>query len=954
MRVNFFSQSGTQNSGPSQGLSATITGPLILAGNPTGPLEATPKQYVDSAINSLNASNIKTGFLPVARLPAFTGDAASATGSGNFVLGNTSVVAGTYTKVTVDNKGRILAGSNITNDDIPPFSWSKIIGGKPTTLDGYGITDALKVSGSTVTGTLSLNLDPVNSNHAANKQFVDSLGGNGALINTGTIIRRAVSATPSGFLRCNGGQVSKTTYSALFASVKSSYDVTRTVDYTSYAAVGAGQPWNQQYDLNVSTANDITGWSIGSATPSGVYSANVIITKNRLYVLGGMNGVAGFMQDIQSATINADGTLGAWNTIGYLPEGWSEGQAVVIKNRVYLLCGATGANPNVYTTVINSDGTLNGWSTQGVLPVRLRDARAVVTKNRLYLIGGVNVNTPSSSIYSAVINNDGTLGAWSLSSNTLPNNARYSHVAVTKNRVYMLGGMEGAVTSAISTAPINADGTLGAWSAAGTLPRAIANGQVVVTKNYVFLIGGFDGNSHLNTVYSAPIGSDGTLGAWTLRTNLPYTVAKCAVAVVRDKIHLIGPLMNNSETNSVITGSFTGGVSDYSQFYNGTINKFDGSNISGNVVLGNDYVESTESQPGNGQPWQQQSQINMSHAGGDISGWTNTTSPQGFPHLIVTKNYAYAIAGSSGTSASSIPNQIHRATLNPDGTIGTWTLMPTALPKTIWAGAVFVAKNRVNIVGAETNSSNLYSTTIDPVTGEIGTTWTVTTGPGIGSTTYGAVAVISDRVYAVVQGGVYYATIGADGILGTWVHAFSLSMTVYNAAMCVVKKKVYLIGHHNGGSEVSGKIFVANIQADGSLSNFTALPDYPQPVGGISFVVTDKTLYMFGGWNGAASSAMVYRATINSDGTLGAWNVCTSLPVGMHRARVMVTSSKIYLIGGITSDYGVTSYFANFTGGLNDYSSYINGSFTYTSNGMFALPDMSSAESTNEYYFVKT
>lgn len=46
--------------------------------------------------------------------------------SGSMELPDTGVEAGTYTKVTVDVKGRVMAGES------------------PSTLEGYGITDALK------------------------------------------------------------------------------------------------------------------------------------------------------------------------------------------------------------------------------------------------------------------------------------------------------------------------------------------------------------------------------------------------------------------------------------------------------------------------------------------------------------------------------------------------------------------------------------------------------------------------------------------------------------------------------------------------------------------------------------------------------------------------------------------------------------------------------------------
>ena len=74
--------------------------------------------------------------------------------------------AGTYTKVTVDAYGRVTGHASLAAGDIPNLPWSKITSGKPTTLAGYGITDAytkteadgryVNVSGDTMTGNLTL------------------------------------------------------------------------------------------------------------------------------------------------------------------------------------------------------------------------------------------------------------------------------------------------------------------------------------------------------------------------------------------------------------------------------------------------------------------------------------------------------------------------------------------------------------------------------------------------------------------------------------------------------------------------------------------------------------------------------------------------------------------------------------------------------------------------------
>lgn len=77
--------------------------------------------------------------------------------SGTIKVGLATVgTAGTYTKVTTDAYGRVTSGTN------------------PTTVDGYGITDALKTTGGTMTGALKV-LDPVADDDAVNKKYADSV-----------------------------------------------------------------------------------------------------------------------------------------------------------------------------------------------------------------------------------------------------------------------------------------------------------------------------------------------------------------------------------------------------------------------------------------------------------------------------------------------------------------------------------------------------------------------------------------------------------------------------------------------------------------------------------------------------------------------------------------------------------------------------------------------------------
>lgn len=103
--------------------------------------------------------NIRNYVLPVAKAAVLggvmIGSSLSIDAAGVLDLPE-KVAAGTYSKVKVDKYGRVTSGSTLAAADIPSLSWNKITSGKPTTLAGYGITDA-KISGGVITlGNVSI------------------------------------------------------------------------------------------------------------------------------------------------------------------------------------------------------------------------------------------------------------------------------------------------------------------------------------------------------------------------------------------------------------------------------------------------------------------------------------------------------------------------------------------------------------------------------------------------------------------------------------------------------------------------------------------------------------------------------------------------------------------------------------------------------------------------------
>jgi len=543
---------------------SNLTGPLLLAGDPSSAMEASTKRYVDTAVNSLNAGNITSGIISINRLPSFIGDFTNQVGSNIFTLNKSGVVPGTYTKVTTNAKGIITGGGYVTLADIPQFSWNKITSGKPNSIAGFNLSDAVNKAGDTMTGALSAHAAPTQNTHAATKQYVDGLIGSSVTLQVGDTLRRTSNASYAGYLQCNGGEISKTTYAALYGILGDKYT------YPTNIRVGNGCPWQQQYEFNSTQSADITGWTTGTALPATMYNSQVVVTKNRVYLLGGyLNST--ISKSTYTAPINSDDTIGAWVKDVDLPFTMSDFTVFVTKNLVYLLGGyVNGSTSNiVYSATVNADGTLNAFTAlANRLPDDVSRAKPLVTRNRVYLLAGLVRGGSTNTVFSCPINADGTLGVW-VTDNPLPETTAFSQVAVTKDRVYILGSYN---HFNVYTAPVNADGTIGSWSLTTSLPQIVHNAQVVVTKNKVYLIGGQTSyNVYLSTVYTAVINADGTLGAWTSGTAIPGVLATSQLITTNSKVYLLGgDTAPSKHASTVYSANFAGGLNDYSVYYDGS------------------------------------------------------------------------------------------------------------------------------------------------------------------------------------------------------------------------------------------------------------------------------------------------------------------------------------------------------------------------------------------------
>jgi len=337
----------------------------------------------------------------------------------------------------------------------------------------------------------------------------------------------------------------------------------------------AGQPWRQQYIINSSENEDITGWIEVGNLPEPLRDFQVVVTKNRIYLLGGFNGCS-LVDTVYTASINDDGVIGEWTKFDSLPGPSFDSQVIVTNNRVYLLgdCSWCGGIDVMSTASINEDGSISKWVRDNSLPEPLFNSQVVIVKNRVYLLGGFKKYSSSNKVYTTLIKEDGTLDRWE-EYDFLPRPLGGFQSVITKNRIYLLGGYTDWINmvSTVYTADIKDDGTIGEWITNDPLPKTLSKFQVVVTNNKIYLLGGYDydrnkgiGNA-VDNVYIANISEDGALGKWTIGSPLPKSLYSFQVVITKNHIYLLGGCGSEGYSSSIYTATFNGGLNDYSQYY---------------------------------------------------------------------------------------------------------------------------------------------------------------------------------------------------------------------------------------------------------------------------------------------------------------------------------------------------------------------------------------------------
>jgi hypothetical protein len=207
-------------------------------------------------------------------------------------------------------------------------------------------------------------------------------------------------------------------------------------------------------------------WGTTTALPTALAGLRAVAvpgttgTSAFAIVTGGYNG-SGNTNTVWSNTLSSAGTVGGtWQGVPIVPlpvtvahhsmaEADPNNSMVAVgKAYVYVIGGQTvptdvgGTNTIYMASVDPTTGAVSTWTQlTNSLPQALMGASATVHNGYLYVAGGLNTSgAPVSSVYSAPVNADGTIGTWTTATNALPSARAFGTMVVFGGIIYYING----------------------------------------------------------------------------------------------------------------------------------------------------------------------------------------------------------------------------------------------------------------------------------------------------------------------------------------------------------------------------------------------------------------------------------------------------------------------------------------------------------------------------------
>jgi hypothetical protein len=289
-----------------------------------------------------------------------------------------------------------------------------------------------------------------------------------------------------------------------------------------------------------------------------------------------------------------------------------------------------------------------------------------------------------------------------------------------------------------------------------------------------------------------------------------------------------------------------------------------------------------------------------------VNSWlTTTVLPQTLTrHKAASWNnrFVYVTGGYNGVSYSSA---VYRATLQASG-ISTWTTLGS-LPVALSSHAVVAGNNTIYVIGGR-DDSNIYNTiyhaTIN-TDGSIGS-WQ-TSSVSLPTNLWGHTAVYCNG-YIYVAGGsdnttatsatnkVYRAKVNADNTLSAFSTLTDLPSTLNGHAMVTNGTDIFILGGFQDGGTKVNTVYKSTSGNDGSLSAWTAQTALPTAVSNHSAVVINGIIAVMAGETGTGLTKDIHFGNVNA-GTLS-WTAGSEMTDNTKDGTAYASNGQIVYSGG--------------------------------------------------------
>ncbi|MBI5243699.1 MAG: fibronectin type III domain-containing protein, partial [Elusimicrobia bacterium] len=258
------------------------------------------------------------------------------------------------------------------------------------------------------------------------------------------------------------------------------------------------------YFALVNPDRSLGAWTSAGPMPGPRESHAMTAYAGRLYVSGGVDGTV--KATVWFAQVLPDGSLGAWVDAAPLPAARYRHAMAAYAGRLYVLGGDNGisAQSTVYYADIRPDGSLSNWYTGTSLPQERSGLAVAVSSGALYVSGGVGGTVAGDVWWSSLAS--GAPGAWNPASALPEGRTRHAMPAVS-DRLYVLGGHDGATArSTVYSAAINADRTLGPWREYASLSGPRCMHASALAGDGLYVLGGNDGGGATASIAASVTG----------------------------------------------------------------------------------------------------------------------------------------------------------------------------------------------------------------------------------------------------------------------------------------------------------------------------------------------------------------------------------------------------------------------------------------------------------------